>query len=168
MSNSKVYELVKYCYRCESICSKNIFYSNKSKINGINSFCKFCMSEHMKVYIKNRIKTDINFRLHRNKRRRILHGLNVKSKSSSTRETLRIVFDTFRKWIEYQFAPEMNWFSIEINYVKPIGLFDVSNSYDLREAFNRKFTQPSLREIHFQKAFIFHFSYYQLQFIKAC
>ena len=49
---------------------------------------------------------DVSFRLLRNSRRRIHHALNGKSKSSSTREILGIVFDTFKKWIEYQMTPK--------------------------------------------------------------
>ena len=76
--------------------------------------------------VKNRIKTDVNFRLIRNTRRRIHHALNGKSKSSSTRDILGIDIDLYRKWIEYQMTPEMNWNNIEIDHVKAISLFDVS------------------------------------------
>ena len=34
------YELVKRCYRCESVCLKTSFH-NKTKKNGLNCFCKF-------------------------------------------------------------------------------------------------------------------------------
>ena len=146
MSNSIEYELVKKCYRCKSNCSKNNFYKNKSKKDGVNSFCKFCMNEFMNVYIKNRIKTDVDFRLIRNTRRRIPHALNGKSKSSSTKEFFGIDIDTYRNWIEYQFTPEMNWLRIEIDHVKPICLFDVSNNDELKEAFNWKNTQPLFSE----------------------
>ena len=77
MSNSNEDELVQKCHRSKSICSKNNFDKNKSKKNGVNSFCKFCVNEYMNVYIKNRIKTDVNFRLIRNTRRRIHHALIV-------------------------------------------------------------------------------------------
>ena len=32
----------------------------------------------------------------------------------------------YRKWIEFQFTPEMNWSNIEVDQVKAICLFDLS------------------------------------------
>ena len=110
MSNSNDHELVKKCYRCESSCSGNNFYKNKSKKDGVNSFCKFCLNDYMKVFIKNRIKTHVNLRLFRNTRRRIHHALYGKSNLSSTNEILGIDIATYRKGIENQFTPELNWF----------------------------------------------------------
>ena len=93
-------------------------------------------------YEGKRINTDVNFRLIKNTRRRIHHALNGKTKSSSTRDILGIDIDLYRKWIEFQMTPEMNWSNIEIDHVKAICLFDVSKDEELREAFNWKNTQP--------------------------
>ena len=108
---------------------------------------------------KNRYKTDVNFRLIRNTRRKTHHALNGKLKSSSTKDILGIDVDTYRKWIEYQFTPE-------IDHVKAICLFDVSKDEELREAFIWKNTQPLLKEVQ-RKEIRFNFLDYQLQFIKA-
>ena len=135
---------------------KQYFQQNREKIN-----------ESRRQYEKNRRKTDVNFRLIRNTRRRIHHALKGKSKSSSTREILGLDIDLYRKWIEFQFTPEMNWFNIQIDHVKPICLFDVSKDEELKEAFNWKNTQPLLKEVHAQKGIKFNFLDYQLQFIKA-
>ena len=59
-------------------------------------------------YEKNRLNTDVKYRLIKNTRRRIHHALNGKSKSSSTRDILGIDIDLYRKWLEFQFTPEMN------------------------------------------------------------
>ena len=118
-------------------------------------------------YIKNRLKTDVNFRLIYNTRRRIHHALNGKSKSSSTLDILGIDVETYRKWIEWQMTPEMNWSNIEIDHVKPICMFDVTKDYELKEAFCWKNTQPLLKQDHRQKGIKFNFLDYQLQFIEA-
>ena len=118
-------------------------------------------------YIKNRMKTDVNFRLIRNTRRRNHHSLNGKSKLSSAKELLGIDIDTYRKWIEFQFTPEMNWSNIEIDHVKPICMFDLSNDEELKEVFDWKNTQPLLKEVHAHKGIKFNFLDYQLQFKKA-
>ena len=120
------------------------------------------------LYIKSRIKADVNFRLVRNTRRIIHHALRGNSKSSSTTtELLGVDINTYRKWIEYQFTPETNWSTIEIDHVKPICMFDVSEDEELKEAFNWKNTQPLLKELHSQKRIKFIFLDYLLQFIKA-
>ena len=121
----------------------------------------------MKEYIKNGIRTDVNFRRFPNTRRRIHHALNGKSKSSSTRDFLSMDLDFYRNWIEFQLTPEMNWSNIEIDHVKTICMFDVSKDEKLSEAFNWKNTQPLLKNDHQQKGTKFNFLDYQLQFIKA-
>ena len=130
------YDLVKQCCRCKSICLKSKFYKNITKKDGVNSMCKICMNKYIKEYMKKRIKTDVNFRLFRNTRRRIHHALNVESKSSSTRDILGIDINFHKKWIGFQFTPEMNWSNIEIDHVKPICMFIVSDDEQLKEAFN--------------------------------
>ena len=165
MSNSN--EILKKCCRCENILLKSNFYKNKFKRDGINSISKVCMKNYIQEYTKSRYKTDVNFRLIKNTRRRIHHALNGKSKSSSTREILGIDIDLYQKWIEFQMTPEMNWSNIEIDHVKPICMFDVSKDEELKEAFNWKNTQPLLRQDHLQKGIKFNFLDYQLQFIKA-
>ena len=81
----------------------------------------------MNEYIKNRIKTDVNFRFFRKTRRRSHHALNGKSKSSSTRDFIDMAIELYRKWIEFQMTPEMNWSNIEKDHVKANCIFDVSD-----------------------------------------
>ena len=105
----------------------------------------------MNEYIKNKIKTDVNFRLIRNTRQRNHHVLNGKSKSSPIREILGIDIDLYKKWIEYQFTPEVNWSNIEIDHVKAICRFGVSDDEQLKESFSWKNTQALLKHDHHQK-----------------
>ena len=64
-------------------------------------------------------------------------------------------------------TPEMSWENTEIDHVKAICLFDISNDEELKLAFNSKNTQPLLKQDHRQKGIKFNFLDYQLQFIKA-
>ena len=89
------------------------------------------------------------------------------TKSSSNRDILGIDIETYKKWLEFQFTPEMNWSNIEIDHVKAICMFDVSRDEELREAFNWKNTQPLLKHDHQKKGTKFNFLDFQLQFIKA-
>ena len=135
-----------------NLYKKNYFQHNKKKIY---------------EYRKSRRKTDVNFRLICNTRRRIHHALNGKSRSISTKEILGIDIETYKKWIEWQMTPDMTWDNIEIDHIKPICMFDVSKDEELREAFNWKNTQSLLKEVHQQKGIKLNFLDYQLQFIKA-
>ena len=89
------------------------------------------------------------------------------SKQSSTKKILGIDIETYKKWIEYQFTLEMNWSNIEIDHVKPICMFDISDDEQLKEAFNWRNTQPLLKEIHQKKGIKYNFLDYRLQFIKS-
>ena len=89
------------------------------------------------------------------------------TKQASTKEILGIDVNSYRKWLEFQFTPEMNWSNIKIDHVKPICMFDVSDDEQLNEAFSWKNTQPLLKHDHQKKGIIFNFLDYQLQFIKA-
>ena len=120
-----------------------------------------------KIYTNNRYKTDVNYRLICKTRSRIYKSLKGMTKQSSTKDILGVDIDTYRKWIEWQMTPEMNWSNIEIDHVKPIRLFDTSDDEQLKEAFNWKNTQPLLKQNHRQKGIKFNFLDYQLQFIKA-
>ena len=143
------------------------YLENRDKIEEYQLKYRDQINTRMNECIINRIKTDANFRLIRNTRRRIHHALNGKSKSSSTREILGIDIDLYRKWIEWQFTPEMHWSNSEVDYVQPICLFDVSKEEELKEAFSWKNTQPLLKHDHQPKGTRFNFIDYQLQFIKA-
>ena len=88
------------------------------------------------------------------------------TKQSSTKDILGIEIDLYRKWIEWQMTPEMNWQNIEIDHVKAICLFDIYND-ELKLAFSWKITQPLLKHDHQKKGTKFNFLDYQLQFIKT-
>ena len=183
MSNSN--ETFKKCYRCEIIQVIENFNKDKNRKDGLNSICRLCRKKHYNenlvkikkyneqnkerrnIYLKNKRKTDVNFRIISNTRSRIYKSLKGMNKQSSTKEDLGIDIDLYRKWLEFQFTPEMNWENIEIDHVEPICLFDMSDDEQLKEAFNWKNTQPLLKKDHQLKGTKFNFVDYQLQFIKA-
>ena len=150
---------------------KQYYENNRDKIRSLQkknyNEIRDVIIKNQNNYERNRRKTDVNFRLFRNTRRRIHHALNGKSKSSSTREILGIDIETYRSWIEWQMTPEMNCEIIEIDHVNSICLFDVSDVEQLKEAFNWRNAQPLLKKYHQQKGTKFNVSYYQSQFIKA-
>ena len=117
------------CIQCRNIQQKEYESENREKIKKYKKqyfqHNRNKINESRKTYFKNR-KKHVNFRLICNTRRRIHHALNGKWKSPSTREFLGIDIDLYRKWIEWQFKPEMNWSHTEVDHIKPICMFDVS------------------------------------------
>ena len=141
--------------------------NNPEKVKQNQKKCNEQNKEKRNVYLKNKRETDINFRLISNTRNRIYKSLKGMTKQTSTKEILGIDIDTYRKWTEFQFTPELNWSNIEIDHVKPICMFDVSDDEQLKEAFSWKNTQPLLKHDHLQKGTKINFLDCQLQFIKA-
>ena len=178
-------EDIKRCSKCEFIQVIDNFNKDKNRKDGLNSICRLCRKkyynenlvkikkyneqnkERRNIYLKNKRETDVKCRLISNTRNRIYKSLKGITKQSSSRDLLGIDIDTYKKWLEFQFTPEMNWSNIEIDHVKPICMFDVTKDIELREAFNWKITQPLLKHDHRQKGIIFDFLDYQVQFIKA-
>ena len=87
-------------------------------------------------------------------------------KSSSTEEILGKDSNTYRKWLEYQLTPEINWSNIESDHVKVFLSFDTSLDEGLRRVLIGKNTQPLLKEIPPPKGTKNNFLDYQLQFIQ--
>ena len=123
--------------------------------------------EKRNIYLKNKRETDVKFRLIGNTRNRIYNCLKGMTKQSSTIDVLGIDIDTYKKWLDFQFTPEINWDNFEIDHVKAICLFDMSKDEELGEAFIWKSTQPLLKNNHQKKGTKFNFLDHQLQFIET-
>ena len=106
---------------------KQFFQQHKEKI-----------SDYHKKDIKNRKKTDVNFRLIVYTTNRVYGFLIVLIEQPSSKTVRDIDNDVFRKWIEFEFTPEMNWLNTEIDHVKPICSFDISNIEGLTKLSERK------------------------------
>ena len=159
------------CTFCKNDYNKKYYFVNRDQV--INRIKEYQLEnrdrvmDQRKIYTNNRYKTDVNYRLICKTRSRIYKSLKGMTKHSSSLNILGIDIDLYRKWLEFQFTPDMNWKNIEIDHVKPICMFDVSKEEELKEAFNWKNTQPLIKQDHRQKGIKFCFLDYQNQFIKA-
>ena len=179
--------------KCEKVSPKTSFYKNKNFKEGYLNECKKCskyytrrnqekiniykkqcfqqnkekINEYKKQYVRNRIETDVNYRLIVYTRKRIYKSLKRIMKQSSSRDELGIDIENYRKWIERQMTPEMNWSNIEIDHVRPICMFYISKGEELKKAFSWKNTQPLIKHNHHLKGALFNFQDYQFQWIKA-
>ena len=77
--------------------------------------------------------------------------MNGKLKSSSTLDISGVDFATYRRWIEFQMTPDMKWKNIDIDHVRHVSSFEVSEDEQVKETFDWKNTQPLLEEVHQQK-----------------
>ena len=154
MGNSN--EILKKCCRCEIVQVVENFSKDRKSKDGLYPLCKCCRKdyylknldkfkiyneknrERRKRYLKNKRETDINFRIISNTRNRIYKSLKGMTKQSSTKGILGIDIELYKKWLEFQFTPEVNWSHIEIDHVKPICMFDISKDEELKEAFSWK------------------------------
>ena len=73
------------------------------------------------------------------------------TKQSSTIEFLGIDVETYTKRLEWQMIPHMTWDNIEIDHVRPISSFHISDDEQLKEALNWRNTQPLSKESHQKK-----------------
>ena len=117
--------------------------------------------------MKNGRAIDVNFRLIVNSRCRIYKSLKGITKQSTSRHVLIIDIDTYRRRIEYQLTPEMNWSVIEVDHLKPVCSVDVSNKLELKETFNWIKTQNFSKQVHHQKGTNYCAFDYRLPFIRA-
>ena len=147
--------------------TRNYYLENRDKIRNYYLENRDKIIAQKRIYCNNKYKSDINFRLIKKTRNRIYKSLKGVIKQSSTKDILGIDIETYKKWIEFQFTPEMNWDNIEIDHVKAICMFDVSDDEPLKKAFSWKNTQPLLKQHNRQKGKKFNDLDYQLQFIKA-
>ena len=120
-------ETLKKCCRCEIMKLTENFNKDKKRKDGLFPLCIDCRKKYylkkldeIKIYIeqnrerrnrylKNKRETDVNFRLISNTRNRNYKTLKGIIKQSSTKEILGIDNNLFKKWLEFQFTPEMNW-----------------------------------------------------------
>ena len=123
--------------------------------------------EKRNVYPKNKRENNVIFRLIRNTGNIFYEALKCLTKLSSTKDILGIDINLYRKWIEWQMTPEMNWTNLEIDHVNVVSLFDVSKEEELIEAFSSKNTQALLKHDHHLEGTKVNFLNYQLQFRKA-
>ena len=140
-------------------CIKEYYVDNKDRLLNKHKFYnkrnrdqkKYESKNHDRIFARKKgfilimKKTDNNFRLICRTRSRIHQSSKNISKQSSTKEVLGIDVATYRKWIEWQMTPEMNWSNIQIDHVKAICMFDVSKDEEFKKTFSWKYTQPLLK-----------------------
>ena len=97
--------------------------------------------------MNNRYKTDINFRLLKNCRGRVLSALKFNHKSARTMKLIGCTINELRKHIESKFEPWMNWENQglggwDLDHIIPCAKFDLTCPVQQLACFNWNNLQP--------------------------
>lgn len=154
-----------YCKKCNASKSRE-FTKNSNKRSIINSnYAKNNRTKILKdmrnwysnnavlvkaknsLYIKNRQKTDLNFKLTRLLRSRLYHSLKKSQKSGSAVRDLGCSIEELRAHLEAKFQPGMSWdnygqFGWHIDHIVPLCSFDLSVPEELKKACHYTNLQP--------------------------
>ena len=129
----------KLCYRCRS-CNNDL---NSRWVQNNREQRKYYYNK----YQRERYTNDISFKLAKILRSRLRNALiyQVTNKNSKTEELLGISFNEFKNYIEFLMSPEMTWDIVELDHVRPLSSFDLTNPEQLREGAHFSNIQPILK-----------------------
>lgn len=109
-------------------------------------------------YESKRKQTDLNYKLKKTIRARLSNAIKNGQKSGSAIKDLGCSIEELRKHIESQFKDEMSWDNWgsgpnkwQIDHIKPLFKFDLTNEDSLKEVCNYKNLQPMWYQDHLAK-----------------
>ena len=147
----------KICIYCKNLLSVDNFYFRKETSKFRND-CKSCniksrterkrKTKHLRSAKEKELrKTNPQFRLDSNLRRRINHALKQTSKSQSALVLLGCTVEYLKRHLESLFKEGMNWDNYglrgwHIDHIKPCSAFDLTDIEQQKQCFNYKNLQP--------------------------
>jgi len=135
----------------EKIQKKNLerYHKNRTaiiaQIRGYQASHKEERRVWRRLYEQNRLKTDPEFKLIFNMRRRIAIALKTHGKGAGTRELLGCSVEFLWAHLESKFQPGMtkeNYGKWHIDHIRPVDSFDMSDTAQQRECFHWSNLQP--------------------------
>ena len=167
--------LVLRCCKCNRVLEISNFHKDKYQPCGYDSWCKDCRREYLKnriqteefkeynrksqqkvrlkkgfrekanLYARNKMKTDLNFKISHCCRSRIHKVLKGEIKSGHSLDLLGCSVDELKVHLEQQFEPGMTWENYgewHIDHIIPCARFDLRNPIHQKICFNYKNLQP--------------------------
>jgi hypothetical protein len=106
---------------------------------------------------RNKLKTDIGFKMRTNLCRRINHSIKKGFKSKSTLELLGCSVDYLKTHLESQFKEGMSWDNYghrgwHIDHIRPCASFDLTDPEQQKECFHYSNLQPLWHQDNFSKS----------------
>ena len=162
------YDLIKKCCRCGIISLKSNFHKNKKSKDGLTSHCKVCKNEYnrnyynknrdselerrkkyisqnrgkINEYVKNKMKTDLNFKLATYMRNRLYKAYKAQNvmKTNKTFDLLGCSHSFFKSWIIHQLYGNMtieNYGTVwQIDHCLAVASFNLLDENDVKKCFN--------------------------------
>ena len=162
------YDLVKKCSKCKIISLKSYFHKRSKSNDGFQSQCKFCVNhynrnyyyknhdselercriykfqnrEKINEYIKNRLKTDLKFKIASYMRNRLYKAYKAQNvmKTNKTFDLLGCSHSFFKSWIIHQLYGNVtidNYGSVwQIDHCLAIASFNLLDGNDVKKCFN--------------------------------
>lgn len=175
----------KECTKCHLQKDLELFTKSSAVKSGRFSVCKVCKNIDQQEFreqqrlakpprpppkdlkrsedTKVKRKTDLNFRLSeilRSKVHRMIRGLNTRT----YQKLIGLDPETLKKWLEFQFTPEMNWDNLgtywEIDHILAITQFNYTHDVDTRVCFRWQNLQPLEKMTNILKSNKFELHYY--------
>jgi hypothetical protein len=165
--------LHRYCNICCRAEKKKYYSDNKEERKDYHQkyrednreyFREYCHEhyhnnkEQYREWERNRLKTDPLFRLKKSIGA-LLNGHLNKNKVTKSNRTIKYLgcsIVDYKQYLEAKFTSEMNWENYgsywEIDHIKPIDSFDLSDPQQLNECFNYKNTQPLSKKENREKS----------------
>lgn len=137
----------KSCTKCKTWKNHEEFHKDKNAEQGLQSGCKDCKREMIRVYMKKRRRIDSLFRLKSNLRASVGNFLKRYDNSQRTETVLGANFQHVYSHIESQFYGGMSWGNRdewEIDHIIPIS--SASNEKEAVELCNYSNLQPLWRK----------------------
>lgn len=150
----------KYCQKCKSVKSKDMFGLDNRRKDLLTPTCKECVKKYRdshkshklqydRQYVKDRWKNDVEYRIVRKMRanlRTCLKNYKLK-KTEKTFELIGCSIETFRKHMEQKFQVGMNWDNHgvkgwHIDHIIPCSHFDLKNIEEQKKCFHYTNLQP--------------------------
>ena len=126
--------------------NKDYYQRNKEKILKWAKKARMKRRDKFNKYIRDRLKTDINFKLRKTIRARIRLALKNNKKRSKTLKLLGVNnIITAKKHLEKLFKPRMTWKNHgkwHIDHIIPCSSFDLTKASEQRECFHYTNLQP--------------------------
>lgn len=163
---------MKRCSKCKSVKDFPEFYKRDGG-KWLNSHCKECVKQSRKErykktgYIKTKweitkrkdhekqkLKTNISFKLKRYLRNRLRSALKNNWKKGSSVRDLGCSIEKFKLWLEMHFKDGMNWNNQgewHLDHIKPLSVFDLTDRQQLLKAVHFTNIQPLWAEENYRK-----------------
>ena len=137
------------CKKCGNHACRMYYTKNKKQISEVRK--KHNSLETTKarnrIYVMNKRKNDIHYKIKDNLRRRINYALNHSKKSNSTAKLLGCNLQEFKLYIESLWQKGMNWnnygkFGWHLDHIIPCANFDLTNPEQQKKCFHYSNIQP--------------------------